>query len=1147
MNGVPPALNENIFQELYKDEVLSFSKQTNPSNILSDCKVPNNSVKTTISNEKSEKGIKILCFVPSLTYLTTPDKKFLSFFKNQRLNLNSLKNICHRYAHKVLKDLVADENNDSVLAAAFNEVGYDLARALSLIYDTPISHHIEKFTDEVMYRIVIKCEGIKSCNFFATFEYEKSLKTLILASNEKQCSNLDCKCKSQFDNTEFWEYTLLNPKINFLRKISIFNNCFLYNTVMAAQSLISVFSIYLKNNSSLIVAANNILQKLPLLFSTAIYPNPIIIPREPQSYDFEILDSETCIDWKQWIAYFSVDCQKNGSDFEIITNDKGDIIGILVFFVNTLSVFKKHQNYNIHLKKLVADHCSNLNMSMVIGELSNNKVHTLSLFLSKGSSQEAYSLLLKSTFMKLKEPHIQLTQEIISNFDNIKTPSRISFFSEHCSKQIEMFDKSGITLKSKNDYLLLSLAKLFNNSELNYKEKQALKIFEFNTESLDYVDDHINYGVIIYHKESSVKSMDLSSSTDINETDEYVFSFSKEFQLLYENKLLIKDIVETKYGKSASYNITECDIKQADRLFKTSRDINEFVLSLCVLMYACHFHKKRYYISKFLAEASFGKDASKLSWMYNGLLAQQNVNLHGELNCKFFKIIKIGKKHIKLNIRDDFGTGSDSSCRKLVTKICSKHNQSQNDVINLIKRLDFINSNRLQEHKPQKFNMQLHDINSYSRRLYTDYNELLISNLKINIVGGLMISYLYYYVKRDVQFYSNAFIYLKDDLLRYLNSTQSAQFKSLKFSNKLATFNPGLTENTGLISKLKKVICNKVKDYKETINDFNVIAEKVACEAFLIFLQSFECGEHFRYNESNIFDVHPITFNYKLLNRSYSKYNCYTTHFECIHKFINRIDIVFLYGRFKIKIVAPYKQDDIPVQYQHHINESENTQYEERYEVMKNKLKRFEQIPTLKPLLETQEAKTSNNSDSSSDSLVDALQTEKYEKQPTNENKKSLLIESDDTITDDVVSVAPPKTLVVAKPDANKEEAPQVPIDSPDDCAKSTPIVKEEQKNDFDFTSEFVFQPIASTNSSYNLNSFKNKMKRRLRNIHCGESYPSSGFQSRHLRKRKNIDTIQPPRRVLRKKTGGTEDISGNIRNKSKSAIEDFFFEIDIY
>lgn len=215
MNGVPPALNENIFQELYKDEVLSFSKQTNPSNILSDCKVPNNSVKTTISNEKSEKGIKILCFVPSLTYLTTPDKKFLSFFKNQRLNLNSLKNICHRYAHKVLKDLVADENNDSALAAAFNEVGYDLARALSLIYDTPISHHIEKFTDEVMYRIVIKCEGIESCNFFATFEYEKSLKTLILASNEKQCSNLDCKCKSQFDNTEFWEYTLLNPKINF--------------------------------------------------------------------------------------------------------------------------------------------------------------------------------------------------------------------------------------------------------------------------------------------------------------------------------------------------------------------------------------------------------------------------------------------------------------------------------------------------------------------------------------------------------------------------------------------------------------------------------------------------------------------------------------------------------------------------------------------------------------------------------------------------------------------------------------------------------------------------------------------------------------------------------------------------------------------
>lgn len=58
MNGVPPALNENIFQELYKDEVLSFSKQTNPSNILSDCKVPNNSEKQPLVMKNQKKVSK---------------------------------------------------------------------------------------------------------------------------------------------------------------------------------------------------------------------------------------------------------------------------------------------------------------------------------------------------------------------------------------------------------------------------------------------------------------------------------------------------------------------------------------------------------------------------------------------------------------------------------------------------------------------------------------------------------------------------------------------------------------------------------------------------------------------------------------------------------------------------------------------------------------------------------------------------------------------------------------------------------------------------------------------------------------------------------------------------------------------------------
>lgn len=1149
MNGFPPVLNENIFQELYTDNLLSFSEHFNSSNITNDFKVPNNLVKGSISGIKNlQNKARILCFAPSLTYLTTTDKKFLSYFKNQRLNSNSLKEICHIYTHKILKDLAVAKNSDKILAAAFNEVGYDLARALTLIYDTPITHHIEKFPDDIMYRVVIKCEGIKTCNFFATFEYEKCLKTLILAPEEKQCLNFDCKCRSQFDNTGFWEYTLLNPKINFLKKISIFNNCLLYNTVMAAQSLIPVFSNHLKNSVSLKAAANNILQKLPILLSSDIYPTPMIVPRISQWYDTESLDAEPSIDWKQWVAYFSVDCQMNGNDFEITTNLKGEIVGILVFFTKNLSVFKKHQTYNIHLKELDANHFDNLNMVMVMGELSNNKVHTLSLFLSKWNSLKAYSLLLKSTLMKLKEPHLQVTQEIISNYDKkFKIPSRISFFSEHCPKQINIYDKSGVILKSQNDYLLLSLAKLLNNSELNYNEKQALKMFEFNTESLDYVDEHINYGVVIYFKQSC-KLLDFSFSADLNETNEHVFFISKDFQLLYENKLLIKEIVEANYGKTAAYNITDSDLKQADNLFKMSRDLNEFLLSLCVLMYACHFHKKRHYIIKLLAKTSFGKDASKLSWMYNGLLAQQNVNPHGDLNCKFFKIIKIGKQYIKLKIRDDFGTGSDSSCRKLVKKISSKSKQSQNDAISLIKRLDFINSSRLQEHKPQKFSKQLHDENSHTRNLYVNYNELLVSNLEINNVGGLMITYLYYHVRSDVQFYNDSFIFLKNELLKYLESTQLEQFETSNFFNKLVTINPGLCERTGLVSKLNAVICNKLKSYKEAINNCEDIAIKIACETLLIFLQSFECGEHIRYNEStNYDDVHPISFSYKLLNRSYSKYNCYTTHFECIHKFTNRIDIVFIDGRFKIKIIAPYKQDDIPVQYQYYSNQTENTHFEKNYEVMKKKLKRLEQIPTLRGLLKTHETRPSDNADSSSVSLVDTSQTNKYEKSPTDKKYPLLMIESDDTVTDDVVSVAPSKPLVVEKANFNKVGAAKIPVNNPVDSPTSTPIVKEEQNVDFEFIKELVFQPIASTNSTYNLNSFKNKMKRRLRSIHCGESYPSAGFRSRNLRKRKNIETIQPPRRLLRKKTEGTEDMTDNNRNKKKSAIEDFFFEIDIY
>lgn len=1165
MNGISPALNENIFHELYTDEVLSFSDKYNSSNILNDYKVLGNGAQGSFKENKNlQNKDKILCFAPSLTHLTISDNKFLSLFKNQILNISSLKDICPRYAHNVLQDILLAANNNALLAFAFNEVGYDLAKALSLIYETPIIHHIEKSPEELLYRIVIKCKGKNECSFFATFEYEESSSTLALASEENKCSNLDCKCKFQFDNIDFLEYTLLNRKMKFLEKVSIFSNCLLFNTVMVAQSLIPVFLNYLKDSSSLIVASNNILQKLQILNSTIVYPTPIIKPINHNSYDMLTLDSEPSIDWKQWIDYFFVDCQRNGNDFEIITNDKGEIIGILLFFTNNLIVCKKYQNYNIHLKEINSRCIDNLSILMVMGELSNNKVHALSLLLSKWNSDEAYSLLLKSTLVKLKEPHLQVTEEIISDYaKKNKTPSRTSFFCENSRKQIEMFDKTGLTLKSKNDLLLLTLVKLFNNLELNSHEKEALKMFEFNKDSLDYVDDHINYGVIIYYKESSNNFLKFVSSTKVNDTMDYTFLFLKDFKLLYDNKSLIKTIIETKYGENAAYNITESDIKKADKLFKTSRDINEFILSLCILMYACQFHKKKHLISKVLGETSFGKDASKLSWMYNGLLAQQNVNLNGDLNCKFFKIIRIGKQYIKLNIRDDFGTGSNSSCTKLVSRISLKQKHSQNKVMSLIKRVDSINSNRLEEHEPQKFNKRFHDEKSNSRYLNTDYNELLVSNLNINTVGGLMISYLYYHVRRDVQFYSDIFMLLKNELFKHLKFGQTTEFEPYQFFAILKAVNSNLSDKVGLINKLNQFISNKLKSYREAISNHEFIAIKITCETFLEFLQSFECGECFRYNETKNFDdIHPVTFNYKLLNRSYSKYNCYTTHFECVHKFTKRIVIEFADECFKIKIIAPYKQNDIPIQYQYHNIEVETTHNKKINEVIRKKLKRFEQIPILNPLLENKEANNSQNCDSSSASLIETSQMDKYETPPIIANKKSLLIESDDTIANevftdkelnttcianDINSVAPFNASVIEKSHLNEEEIAQIPINNTHEYIKNTPIVKEEESENFDFIREMGFEPITTNNSSYNLNSFKNRMKRKLRDIHCGRSSPSSGPQSRHLRKRKNVETIQPSRRVLRKTTEGTEVISENIKSKKTSAVEDFFLGMDIY
>ncbi len=166
----------------------------------------------------------------------------------------------------------------------------------------------------------------------------------------------------------------------------------------------------------------------------------------------------------------------NGNDFELITNSSGDIVGIFLCFTKTLSVFNKHQNFNIHLKEVYNQYIDNFNTYVIMGELSNNKVHALSMYISKREIDDDYSLFMKSTLMKLAEPYQQLSEQSLNKGNAlISLPKRISYFCENHFKQILMFDKLKLSLQPKNDYILIALVKAANNIELNAYELKSLK------------------------------------------------------------------------------------------------------------------------------------------------------------------------------------------------------------------------------------------------------------------------------------------------------------------------------------------------------------------------------------------------------------------------------------------------------------------------------------------------------------------------------------------------------------------------------------------------------------------------------------------------------------------------------------------------
>ncbi len=83
------------------------------------------------------------------------------------------------------------------------------------------------------------------------------------------------------------------------------------------------------------------------------------------------------------------------------------------------------------------------------------------------------------------------------------------------------------------------------------------------------------------------------------------------------------------------------------------QNIKKFIFSLCTLIYVCKYHEKKNSILKVLVKNSFSKNASKISWMFNAIMAQQNVNIKGGFDCKFYNTFKLGKYSLNLHIRDD--------------------------------------------------------------------------------------------------------------------------------------------------------------------------------------------------------------------------------------------------------------------------------------------------------------------------------------------------------------------------------------------------------------------------------------------------------------------------------------------------------------
>lgn len=1174
MCGDSSPLNESIFEEFYREEVFTICKDAKKLSKAS-CNTPvqvnEDSFKNYYINLKQQHdrnqeafSCKALKFSPSLDQLSKSDINFMDIFKNTTVNLNSLNQICPTYIHDLLENLLIFDKDGKLIISVFNDVGYDLARALSLIYETPIVHHLQKYEGDIMYNIVIKCAGDKGCNFSATFQYDYTNKMLILLPNKDENQNIGCSCKYKFDNIDFLQYTLLNPKLELLKKISGSKYCYLDNIVLLARSLIPIYAKYLKDNSTLTEFSKNLIKNLSSLNLDVMFPKPIIEKNEFKDHSRLKIDVDFNIKWKELLDYLFFDCEVNGNDFELFTNSSGDIVGIFLCFTKTLSVFNKDQNFNIHLKEVYNQYIDNFNTYVIMGELSNNKVHALSMYISKREIDDDYSLFMKSTLMKLAEPYQQLSEQSLNKGNAlISLPKRISYFCENHFKQILMFDKLKLSLQPKNDYILIALVKAANNIELNAYELKSLKMFEFNSKSSYLIDDCINYGVIVYYKELSNKHSDFFGNGHKGVLKNYRSKLPKVFKLLYDDMKLVKKIVESKYGINAATNISENDIKFVDNLYRQTRDIKEFIFSLCTLIYVCQYHEKKNSILKVLVKNSFSKNASKISWMFNAIMAQQNVNIKGGFDCKFYNTFKLGKYSLNLHIRDDFGTGSNFSCKNFLSKLDLNQKYSLNNVLTLVRKVDLINSIKLNLHTSTNLTKQINDNLLESKSYLTAYIQNNNSTLKINSVCRSMINNLYHLVSENIFFYNNAFKLLRHEIIAYLESGSKKEYEMIKFKDYLLLLNEDLSLDKHFSKQATNFITEELISFNGNKEIIKTFATQLACKAFSTFLQSFECGDYFKSaGNKNSTEIKSMFFKYDASNRSFENYNCYNTHFECAHKFTKRIDITFVSGYFMMEIINPYKQEDIPIQYCAHDIDFDDKNYYIFQNRFKYKLKSLDRVPELKPFVDDLDFSSISAYGSSEDCLIEKSQLESCRSSSLNKDEKSLTNESDDTIdvemlTDNEEAITDIGTNVDA--DSVKITASLESLDSIEEKKtgqESTitlrkvsiePIIEEVKLDTREAIKELKFLPVLPPKGSYSLNSFKSAMEQRLELIKYENSPILNNVSSQKYCKRKIEIEVEHPRRVLRKLGESAKNMTKPINSNKSNEIESFFLGMDLY